>query len=66
MATGWRMTEDTDPPGGREAEPRRNQGELKCPRCGTQMHLSHQFLDSRKSRDVQLFECQCGERLWDD
>ena len=40
--------------------------ERKCARCGTQPWLAHVMLDSRKGVAVRVFECRCGERIWED
>ena len=38
----------------------------RCPNCAAFPRLSFQFLDPRSGRTVRLYECLCGERLWDD
>jgi hypothetical protein len=37
-----------------------------CPRCATRPRLIIAMLDSRKGKTVYLFECRCGERIWQD
>jgi formate dehydrogenase maturation protein FdhE len=37
-----------------------------CPTCASQPRLLIAILDSRKGKTVRLFECQCGEVVWDD
>jgi predicted SprT family Zn-dependent metalloprotease len=38
----------------------------RCPTCSTPVRLTHTILDSRRSKTVHLYTCQCGERVWDD
>jgi formate dehydrogenase maturation protein FdhE len=37
-----------------------------CPACASTPDLVVSILDSRKGRVVRLFECKCGEMIWDD
>jgi len=38
-----------------------------CPTCAcSQPRLIIAILDSRKGQTVCVFECQCGEVVWDD
>jgi len=37
-----------------------------CLTCGSEPHLLIAILDSRKGKTVRVFECQCGELIWDD
>jgi formate dehydrogenase maturation protein FdhE len=37
-----------------------------CPACASTPHLVVSILDTRKGRMVRLFECKCGEMIWDD
>ena len=37
-----------------------------CPACASTPDLIVSILDSRKGRVVRLFECKCGEMIWDD
>jgi hypothetical protein len=37
-----------------------------CAKCALQLRLLIALLDSRKSKTVRVFECQCGEVVWDD
>ncbi len=38
----------------------------RCPTCAEFTHLSHQFLDPRNGRTIRLYQCLCGERVWDN
>lgn len=38
----------------------------RCPACTAFVRLSHAFLDTTKGKSVRLYECQCGERIWED
>jgi hypothetical protein len=38
----------------------------KCPRCETRLWPPQIILDSRRGKIIHLFECPCGERIWDD
>jgi hypothetical protein len=42
-----------------EAKPR-------CPACAAFPRLAQQFMNPRDGKTVRLYECQCGERIWDD
>jgi formate dehydrogenase maturation protein FdhE len=37
-----------------------------CPVCASSPNLIISILDTRKGRTVRLFECGCGEIIWDD
>jgi hypothetical protein len=37
-----------------------------CAKCASQLRLLIALLDSRKNKTVRVFECQCGEVVWDD
>ena len=37
-----------------------------CPACASTPDPVISILDSRKGRTVRLFECKCGEMIWDD
>jgi len=54
----------------REHEPsgKRNQRETvrRCPACAALVHPAHIILDPAKARTVRVFECECGELIWDD
>jgi formate dehydrogenase maturation protein FdhE len=39
---------------------------LFCPACASTPNLVISILDSRKGRTVRLFECGCGEIIWDE
>jgi len=52
-----------------DQQPRRQQTQdygLRCPSCGTFPRLLHSMLDIRKDKTVRLYQCRCGERIWDD
>jgi hypothetical protein len=38
----------------------------RCPTCAALPRLTQSILDPRKGRTVRLYQCQCGERMWDD
>lgn len=38
----------------------------RCPACAAFPKLAARFLDSRNGRTIRLFQCECGERVWDD
>lgn len=38
----------------------------RCPTCAALPRLTQSILDPRKGRTVRLYQCQCGERVWDD
>jgi hypothetical protein len=38
----------------------------QCQRCGATPCIVQTILDSRNGRTVHLYECECGERIWDD
>jgi hypothetical protein len=38
----------------------------RCPTCAAFPRLTQRFLDPRAGKIVRLYECQCGERIWDD
>jgi formate dehydrogenase maturation protein FdhE len=37
-----------------------------CPICASIPNLIVSMLDTCKGRTVRLYECQCGEVIWDD
>jgi len=38
-----------------------------CPRCEeARLRLVQTMLDPRKGKTIRIFECQCGESIWDD
>jgi hypothetical protein len=63
---------DTQEPGTMEdndQQPRQQQTQdygLRCPSCGNFPRLLHSMLDIRKEKTVRLYQCRCGERIWDD
>ena len=38
----------------------------RCPACAALVHPVHTILDPAKGRTVRVFECECGELIWDD
>jgi hypothetical protein len=38
----------------------------RCPTCAAAPRLTHSMLDARNGKTVRLYECECGERIWDD
>jgi hypothetical protein len=40
--------------------------ELKCIRCGHRPTIVQIMLDPRRGKTFRIYECQCGERIWDD
>lgn len=38
----------------------------RCPSCAAFPKLTHSMLDPRNGKTVRLYECHCGERIWDD
>lgn len=54
---------------GKEAElpkqPVQDQGP-RCPTCAAFPRLLHSMLDPRRGKTVRLYECRCGERVWDE
>lgn len=38
----------------------------RCPACAAFPRLSQQFMNSRDGKTVRLYECPCGERIWDE
>jgi hypothetical protein len=41
-------------------------GPTRCPACAAFPTLSQQFMNPRDGKTVRLYECSCGERIWDD
>jgi formate dehydrogenase maturation protein FdhE len=39
---------------------------ILCPTCASSPHLIVSILDTGKGKTVRLFECGCGEIIWDD
>jgi len=38
----------------------------RCPACAAFPFLVRNFLDPKTGKTVSLYECKCGERIWDD
>jgi hypothetical protein len=38
----------------------------RCSACAAFPDLATAFLDSRSGRTIRLYQCECGERVWDD
>jgi len=50
-----------------QSPPQRMQGtRRRCPVWGAFPRVAQTMLDSRKGKVFRLFQCQCGERIWDD
>jgi hypothetical protein len=45
---------------------REDQQQFVCSRCGEKAGFVLKLLDSRKGRDVRLYQCRCGALIWDD
>jgi hypothetical protein len=61
------MTSEPDRSGGAEYNaPSNSRQDRNCPRCRAQPQLVHRLLDTRNGRETLLFQCECGERIWDD
>jgi formate dehydrogenase maturation protein FdhE len=37
-----------------------------CPACASAPTRPVVILDTRKGKTIRMFECQCGEIVWDD
>lgn len=37
-----------------------------CRFCGDRLELVRSFIDEATGEVIHTFECQCGERVWDD
>jgi hypothetical protein len=60
------MTADHNDSTRRVGNQTRNQKQIFCPRCPAKPHLFLSLLDSRKGEQYRVFECQCGEIIWDE
>jgi hypothetical protein len=38
----------------------------RCPICAALPRLTHTMLDVRSGKTVRLYQCRCGERVWED
>lgn len=38
----------------------------RCPSCAAFAPLFRSFLDPVGGRTIRLYECSCGERIWND
>ncbi|TWA92555.1 hypothetical protein FBZ96_11025 [Bradyrhizobium stylosanthis] len=38
----------------------------KCPSCAALPRLAYTMLDPIRGRTVRLYQCLCGERIWED
>jgi hypothetical protein len=54
-----------DDPTRRAGNETRNKEQIFCPRCAAEPRLFLSLLDPRKGEQYQVFECQCGEIVWD-
>ncbi|WP_298253594.1 hypothetical protein [Bradyrhizobium sp.] len=53
----------------RESErikPAKQESAPRCPACAAFSHLAAKLLDTQNGKTVRLYQCQCGERIWDD
>jgi glutaredoxin len=50
----------------RLVKPQIQQTERRCPFCAALPRLLHAMLDTRRGRIVSLYQCKCGERIWDE
>jgi hypothetical protein len=60
------MDHPSDPEKGPDNEAWDDDQVIFCPTCALQPRLLIAILDSRKGKTVRVFECQCGEIVWDD
>jgi hypothetical protein len=37
-----------------------------CRLCGGRLHLLRVIIDSDTGNTYRMFECKCGERIWND
>ena len=44
----------------------RQEKQIFCPKCSSEPHLFLALLDSLNGKQYRLFECECGEMIWDD
>jgi hypothetical protein len=59
--------DSTDPDKYSDNKTRDDELIIFCPTCASsQPRLLIAILDSRKGKTVRVFECQCGEVVWDD
>ena len=40
--------------------------EFRCIRCGDRPNIVQIMLDPRRGKTLRMYECRCGERIWDD
>jgi DNA-directed RNA polymerase subunit RPC12/RpoP len=40
--------------------------EFRCIRCGDRPNIVQIMLDPRRGKTLRVYECRCGERIWDD
>jgi hypothetical protein len=38
----------------------------RCPACAAFPKLLHTVLDPRHGKTIHLYQCDCGERMWND
>jgi hypothetical protein len=43
-----------------------HQSSKTCRRCNARLHLVKVIVDSDTGDVVHMFECQCGERIWNE
>jgi hypothetical protein len=38
----------------------------RCPNCAALPHLVTNMLDTHRGKNVRLYRCDCGQRIWDE
>jgi len=38
----------------------------RCPTCAAFPKLTHRFLNPKQGKTIRVYQCKCGERIWDD
>jgi hypothetical protein len=62
----WGQAMNRADPGRRLGKEVQDDEMIFCPTCASRPRLIISILDSRKGRTVRMFECRCGEVVWDD
>jgi formate dehydrogenase maturation protein FdhE len=65
VALGSVVTEDNERLPKQQTQAQQDRRPI-CPACAAVPRLINAFLDPARGKSVRLFECQCGERIWDD
>src|SRR6516165_4699179 len=66
QALPMHQTMDRTDPGKRLGKEVQDDDTFFCPTCASRPCLMISILDSHKGRTVRIFECRCGEIVWDD